>query len=318
MQQRQLGQTGISIAPVVFGGNVFGWTADKAMSFALLDRFFEAGFNAIDTANAYQAWIPGNIGMSETIIGEWMKARSNRDKVVLITKVGSDVGSGKKDLSAGHIAIAIEDSLRRLQTDRVDVYFSHWHVPEAPYAETLGAYDKLIKAGKVRSIGASNHDATQLRDALTVADKEGLPRYQVVQPEYNLVDRASFEGPLRELCIAEDLGVITYFALARGFLSGKYRSAADLGQSPRGGSIDKYFTPRGFAILGALDIVAAKHRVQPAEIALAWLIAQEGVTAPIASATSLVQLESMIMAGSLKLDAEDVETLNQASAVVST
>lgn len=315
MQQRPLGQTGLSIAPVVFGGNVFGWTADKATSFALLDRFFQAGFNAIDTANSYQTWIPGNTGMSETIIGEWMQARQNRDTVVLITKVGSDIGQGKKDLSAAHIATAVEDSLRRLQTDRIDVYFSHWHVPEAPYAETLSAYDKLIKAGKVRVIGASNHDATQLRDALAVAKQESLPRYQVVQPEYNLYDRGSFDGPLRDLCIAEDLGVITYFSLARGFLSGKYRGAADLGQSPRGGSIDGYFTPRGFAILGALDIVAGKHEVQPAEVALAWVIAREGVTAPIASATSLVQLESMIRAGSLALDAEDIAVLDKAGAV---
>lgn len=315
MKLRPLGRTGLFIAPVVFGGNVFGWTADRKTSFDLLDRFFAAGFNAIDTANSYQTWIPGNTGMSETIIGEWMASRKNRDKVVLITKVGSDIGQGKKDLSAAHIAVAIEDSLRRLQTDRVDLYFSHWHVPEAPYAETLAAYDKLIKAGKVRSIGASNHDATQLRDALAVADKEGLPRYQAVQPEYNLFDRSSFEGALRDLCVEENLGVITYFSLARGFLSGKYRSAADLGQSPRGGSINAYLNARGFAILGALDLVSAKHNAKPAEVALAWLIASRGVTAPIASATSLTQLEELIRAGSLTLDADDIEALNKAGAL---
>lgn len=315
MKLRPLGQTGLSIAPVVFGGNVFGWTADKETSFALLDRFFEAGFNAIDTANSYQTWIPGNTGMSETIIGEWMKARKKRDEVVLITKVGSEIGQGKNDLSAAHILQAVEDSLRRLQTDRIDLYFSHWHVPEAPYSETLGAYEKLIKAGKVRAIGASNHDATQLRDALEVADRNGLPRYQVVQPEYNLYDRKSFEGPLQDLCIAEKLGVITYFSLAKGFLSGKYRSAADLGQSPRGGGVGAYLNPRGFAILGALDVVSAKHGVEPAEIALAWLIAKPGVTAPIASVTRLPQLESMIKAASVNLDAEDMATLDRAGAV---
>lgn len=313
MNMRPLGRTGFSIAPVVFGGNVFGWTADKKMSFDLLDRFTEAGFNAVDTANSYQTWVPGNTGMSETIIGEWMKARGKRDKVVLITKVGSDIGQGKKDLSAGHIAEAVEDSLRRLQTDRIDVYFSHWHVPEAPYAETLEAYGKLIKAGKVRSIGASNHDATQVADALAVAKTQGLPRYEVLQPEYNLMDRASFDGPLRDLALAEDLGVITYFSLARGFLAGKYRSKDDLGQSPRGGSIDKYLTTRGFAVLGALDVIAAKHDVKQADIALAWIIARKGVTAPIASATSLEQLESLINAAKVKLDEEDIEELDRVS-----
>lgn len=314
MQKRELGQTGISIAPVVFGGNVFGWTADKETSFALLDRFFEAGFNAIDTANSYQTWVPGNTGMSETTIGEWMASRKARDKAVIITKVGSDIGQGKKDLSAAHIAVAVEDSLRRLRTDRIDLYFSHWHVPEAPYAETLEAYAKLIKAGKVRAIGASNHDATQLRDALIVAEKEGLPRYQVVQPEYNLYDRFSFEGPLRTLCVDEGLGVITYFSLAKGFLSGKYRSAADLGQSVRGGGIVSYLNPRGFAILGALDMLATKHDAALAEIALAWVIAAKGVTAPIASATSIRQLESIIRAAALKLDPDDIAALEAASA----
>lgn len=251
--------------------------------------------------------------MSETIIGEWMKSRGSRDSVVLITKVGSDIGQGKKDLSAAHIATAVEDSLRRLQTDRIDVYFSHWHDPDTPYAETLSAYDKLIKAGKIRSIGASNHDAEQLRDALVVANAEGLPRYAVLQPEYNLIDRASFDGPLHDLTMAENLGVISYFALARGFLAGKYRSKDDLGQSPRGGSIDRYFTARGFAILGVLDIIAAKHGVKQADIAIAWVIACQGITAPIASATSLTQLESLINAAKVKLDAEDMTELNKVS-----
>ena len=314
MNRRKLGRTGISIAPVVFGGNVFGWTADKKTSFDLLDRFTEAGYNAIDTANSYQTWVPGNTGMSETIIGEWMASRGKRDSVVVITKVGSDIGQGKKDLSAAHIATAVEDSLRRLRTDRIDVYLSHWLDPDTPYAETLGAYEKLLKAGKVRAIGCSNLDAAQLREALNIARDRGLPRYDVLQPEYNLMDRASFDGPLRDLSIAEDIGVITYFSLARGFLTGKYRGAEDLGQSPRGGSIDRYFTPRGFAVLAVLDAIAAKHGVKQADVALAWIIAREGVTAPIASATSLAQLESLINAGSLQLDAEDIAALDKASA----
>jgi len=314
MNRRKLGRTGFSIAPVVFGGNVFGWTADKKTSFDLLDRFMDAGYNAIDTANSYQTWVPGNTGMSETIIGEWMAARGKRDSVVVITKVGSDIGQGKKDLSAAHIAAAVEDSLRRLRTDRIDVYLSHWLDPDTPYAETLGAYEKLLKAGKVRAIGCSNLDAAQLREALNVARDKGLPRYDVLQPEYNLMDRASFDGPLRDLSIAEDIGVITYFSLARGFLTGKYRGVEDLGQSPRGGSIDRYFTPRGFAVLAALDAIAAKHGVKQADVALAWIIAREGVTAPIASATSLAQLESLINAGSLQLDAEDIAALDKASA----
>jgi aryl-alcohol dehydrogenase-like predicted oxidoreductase len=312
MESRQLGQTGLLIAPVVFGGNVFGWTADKATSFDLLDRFFDAGFNAIDTANSYQTWVAGNTGMSEIIIGEWMKSRSKRDQVVLITKVGSDVGQGKQDLSSAHIKTAVEDSLRRLQTDRIDLYFSHWYVPDTPYAETLAAYDALIKAGKVRAIGASNHNAAQLRDALTAAKQENLPRYQVVQPEYNLYDRSDFEGPLRDLCIAESLGVTTYFALAKGFLSGKYRSADDLGQSPRGDGVGAYLNPRGYAILDALDQVAAKHNATPAQVALAWIIAAKGVTAPIASATSLRQLNDMIRSTQLTLDGEDMRALDEA------
>lgn len=314
MHLRPLGRTGFAIAPVVFGGNVFGWTADKGTSFALLDRFFEAGYNAIDTADAYQTWVPGNAGMSETIIGEWMASRKSRDRVVLITKVGSDMGQGKKDLSAPYIAKAVEDSLRRLQTDRIDVYLSHWPDPETPYAETLGAYEKLMQAGKVRSIGCSNLDAAQLREALDVAKAEGLPRYDVLQPELNLYDREGFDGPLSTLTLEEDIGVITYFSLARGFLSGKYRSKADLAQSPRGGSIDRYFSPRGFAILDALEAIAARHGVPPADIALAWIVARADVTAPIASATSLVQLESMIRAGRLQLDRADIEELNEVSA----
>jgi aryl-alcohol dehydrogenase-like predicted oxidoreductase len=315
MQMRPLGRTGLSIAPLVFGGNVFGWTADKATSFDLLDRFVDAGFNAIDTADVYSRWAPGHTGgESESVIGEWMKARNTRDKVVVISKVGSDMGSGKRDLSKGYILKAVEDSLRRLRTDAIDLYLSHWPDPETPYEETLSAYADLLKAGKIRSVGCSNLDAAQLREALDVAEREGLPRYDVLQPELNLFDRSSFDGPLSELTSAEGLGVITYFSLAKGFLSGKYRSEADLGKSPRGGGIGGYLNPRGFAILGALDAVSARYGARPAEVALAWIMARPDVTAPIASATTVDQLDSLVKAASLVLDASDMAALEQASA----
>ena len=246
MQKRRLGRTDLDIAPLVLGGNVFGWTADEKTSFDILDRFVDAGLNAIDTADSYSRWVPGNKGgESETIIGKWMKSRGNRDKVVVITKVGSDMGQGKKDLSAAYIAKAVEDSLKRLQVDAIDLYLSHWPDETVPYDETLGAYQRLIEQGKIRWCGCSNLDAAQLDAALKVASQKKLPRYEVLQPEYNLYDRSSFDGPLRDLCIREEIGVITYFSLARGFLSGKYRSEADLGKSPRGGSIGKYLDARG-------------------------------------------------------------------------
>lgn len=315
MQKRRLGQTDLSIAPLVLGGNVFGWTADEKTSFDLLDRFAGAGLNAIDTADAYSRWVPGHKGgESETIIGKWMKGRGNRDKIVVVTKVGSDMGQGKKDLSAAHIERAVEASLKRLQTDVIDLYLSHWPDPTTPYEETLGAYEKLLADGKVRHIGASNLDAGQLRAALDVASLRGLPRYSVLQPEYNLYDRSSFDGPLRDLCAAEDIGVITYFALAKGFLSGKYRSEADLGKSARGGGVKAYLNARGMRILAALDTVAARHSAKQAEVALAWVMAQPGITAPIASATTLDQVDSLVRAASLKLSAEDIAALDKASA----
>ena len=315
VQKRRLGRTGLQIAPLVFGGNVFGWTADAKTSFDILDRFVGAGFNAIDTADVYSAWAPGNKGgESETIIGDWMKSRGNRAEIVVVTKVGSPMGPDKKGLSAAYIAEAVEASLKRLQTDFIDLYLSHWPDPETPYEETLGAYQGLVKQGKIRSLGASNLDAGQLRASLEAAKAASLPRYDALQPEYNLYDRASFDGPLRELCIAEEIGVITYFSLAKGFLSGKYRSEADLGQSPRGGGVKAYLNPRGHRILGALDAIAAKRGAKPAEVALAWLIGKSGVTAPIASATSLAQLESLIKAAALALDADDMKALDQASA----
>jgi len=315
LQKRRLGRTDLDIAPLVLGGNVFGWTADEKTSFDILDRFVDAGLNAIDTADVYSRWVPGNKGgESETIIGKWMKGRKNRDKVVVITKVGSDMGQGRTDLSASHIARAVEDSLKRLQVEAIDLYLSHWPDETVPYDETLGAYQRLIEQGKIRWSGCSNLDAGQLEASLRVASQRKLPRYEVLQPEYNLYDRSSFDGPLRDLCMREEIGVITYFSLAKGFLSGKYRSKADLGQGARSGDAAAYLNERGFRILAALDAVSARHGAKPAEVALAWVIARPGVTAPIASATSITQTDSLIRAASLKLSGEDVAELDNASA----
>lgn len=315
MALRSLGTTGLQIPRLVFGGNVFGWTVDEKQSFRLLDALVERGFTAIDTADVYSAWAPGNKGgESETIIGKWFAAHPGvREKVTLFTKVGADLGEpGKKGLSARWIEQAVNDSLRRLQTDYIDLYFSHWPDSETPYDETLGAYQKLLNAGKIRAVGASNLNAEQLQASLRVADDNDLPRYQVLQPEYNLYDRDSFEGKLQELTVRENIGVVTYYSLASGFLSGKYRSESDLSQSQRGQGISKYLNPRGFAILDAVDKVAAKHNVKPAEVALAWLIAQPGVTAPIASATKIAHVESFVTAVSLTLSSEDIAALNNA------
>jgi len=315
MTNRRLGRTDITIAPLVLGGNVFGWTADKTASHAILDRFADAGFSAIDTADVYSSWAPGNRGgESEAIVGEWMTDRGRRDKTVVITKVGSEMGPGKKGLSGPYIHQAIDASLRRLRTDYVDVYLSHWPDPSVPYDETLRAYQDLLGAGKVRAIGASNLDAAQLRNALDVARRESLPQYAILEPEYNLYDRQSFEGPLRDLTMAEGIGVITYFSLARGFLSGKYRSEADLGRSARGSGVKKYLNPRGGRILAALDDVAGRHRAQPSEVAIAWLIARPGVTAPIASATNIAQVDSLIRSASLALTPADIAELDERSA----
>jgi aryl-alcohol dehydrogenase-like predicted oxidoreductase len=316
MQKRRLGRTNLQIAPLVLGGNVFGWTADKARSFELLDRFVEAGFNAVDTADSYSAWAPGNKGgESETIIGEWMKSRGARERVVVITKVGSPMGPGKKGLSPKYIEEACDASLKRLGIETIDLYLSHWPDPETPYERTLSGYAKLLEKGKVRFIGASNLNAEQLAAALAVARRDNLPRYEALQPEYNLYDRGSFDGPLRELCMAEEIGVITYFSLAKGFLSGKYRSEADLRQSQRGGAVKPYLNDRGRRILYALDETSRRLSAKPAEVALAWLMARPGVTAPIASATNLEQLESLIKAASLSLAPADIKALDDASAL---
>jgi aryl-alcohol dehydrogenase-like predicted oxidoreductase len=317
MQKRALGRTGLEIAPLVLGGNVFGWTADEKASFAVLDAFVDHGFNAIDTADSYSTWVPGNKGgESETIIGNWLKANpSRRDKVTIFTKVGSDMGgAGQKGLSARWITEEVEQSLRRLQTDRIDLYFSHWPDPETPYEETLGAYQRLVEVGKVRAVGASNLAADQLSAALKVSEQKALPRYDVLQPEYNLYSRAQFEGPLRDLCMREELGVVTYFSLASGFLSGKYRTEADLKKSARGGGVGKYLNARGLKILAALDQAAENQKAELAEIALAWIMAQSGINAPIASATSVAQVESFARAASLSLSQEELAALDQASA----
>jgi aryl-alcohol dehydrogenase-like predicted oxidoreductase len=314
MELRPLGRTGLRIAPLVFGGNVFGWTVDEARSFELLDAFVDAGFNAIDTADVYSRWVPGHAGgESETLIGRWLDGKSSRRaRVLLFTKVGSDMGGDRKGLGRRWIEQAVEDSLRRLRTDVIDLYQSHRPDPATPHEETLEAYRRLIAAGKVRAIGCSNFDARQVGDALRVARAGGLPEYQVLQPEYNLHDRAGFDGPLRKLAIDEGLGVITYFSLASGFLTGKYRTQADLGKSARGGGMGKYLTPRGRRILAALDEVGARRGAAPAEVALAWLMAREGVTAPIASATSLEQLASFARAAALRLDDADRDALDRA------
>lgn len=318
MDKRALGNTGLEIAPLVFGGNVLGWTLNERESFRILDAFIDQGFNAIDTADSYSTWVPGNKGgESETIIGNWLKARpALRDRVVVFTKVGSEMNPSmkKKDLSARWILEEVENSLRRLGVERIDLYFSHWPDPDTPYAETLGAYDSLIKAGKVKAIGCSNLDAAQLGESLRVARDNSLPAYQVLQPEYNLYARSSFEGPLADLCIREGLGVVSYYALASGFLSGKYRDEQDFGRSARGGGMGKYLNDRGRAILAALDNVASRRTALLAEVALAWLMTRPGLTAPIASATSSDQVESFGRAARLKLTAEDLAELDAASA----
>ena len=317
MQLRSLGRTGLQIAPIVFGGNVFGWTADEKRSFALLDAFVDAGFNAIDTADVYSRWVPGHEGgESETLIGRWLRANpARRRQVLLFTKVGSDMGEEHKGLGRLWIERAVEDSLRRLDTDVIDLYQAHRPDPETSYEETLAAFDRLVKAGKIRAFGCSNFDARQLAEAQDSARINALPAYQTLQPEYNLADRTSYEGPLRDLAMQQGLGVITYYSLASGFLTGKYRTEADLGQSPRGGGVRAYLDARGLRILAALDPVAQRHDTQPAVVALAWLIGRPGVTAPIASATSVQQLASFSAAAELVLSDSDRQQLEQASAL---
>jgi aryl-alcohol dehydrogenase-like predicted oxidoreductase len=315
MQTRKLGGSSLEVSPICLGGNVFGWTADERTSFSILDAFVGAGFNFIDTADVYSRWVPGHTGgESETVLGNWFKHSGKRKNVILATKVGIELAPDKKGLSKAYILREVEDSLQRLQTDYIDLYQSHIDDATTPLEETLGAYDQLIKQGKVRAIGASNYTAERLAEALKVSKQNGLPRYECLQPHYNLYERAGYENGLEPLCLAEGIGVIPYFALASGFLTGKYRSEVDLAQGPRGQMVKKYLADRGFAILAALDKVAAKHGSTPGKVAVAWLIARPSVTAPIASATSVDQLDDLVDAATLKLDPNSIDALNHASA----
>ncbi len=316
MEKRRLGKSNLMIAPVMLGGNVFGWTADEKTSFAILDAFLDAGFNAIDTADVYSIWITGHKGgESETVLGNWFAARKNRDKVVLATKVGMQMGPDKQGLSKAYITQAVEASLSRLRTDYIDLYFAHRDDEKTPLDETLDAFASLVKAGKVRTIGASNYSGARLTEALAISAKKGLPRYEVLQPLYNLYDRAAFEGELEAVCREHQIGVVPYYALASGFLSGKYRSEADVTKSPRGMLVgSKYLNPRGLKILAGLDEVAARLGAKPAQVALAWLMAKPAISAPIASATNVDQLKDIIAAATLKLDGQALTALDAASA----
>jgi aryl-alcohol dehydrogenase-like predicted oxidoreductase len=314
MEKRRLGQSSLEVPPITFGCNVFGWTADEQSSFALLDAWVDAGLNFLDTADVYSRWHPGNTGGdSELIIGKWLKARGNRDKIVLATKLGIEMAPGKKGLSLAYMQTAVEDSLRRLQTDYIDLYQSHRDDPDTPIEETLSAYADLIKAGKVREIGASNFSAARLAESLKISSEKGLPRYQSLQPLYSLVERAEFEGPLEDLCLAETIGVIGYYSLASGFLTGKYKSRADMEGRTRGPRVEKYLNDYGFGVVKALEEVAARYEAKPGQIALAWLIARPSVTAPIASATNLEQLAELVEAAEIDLDAESIEKIDAAS-----
>jgi aryl-alcohol dehydrogenase-like predicted oxidoreductase len=314
MNMRKLGRSGLQVSPLAFGGNVFGWTADEQTSFQLLGRFVDAGFNFLDTADMYSRWVEGNEGgESETIIGKWLKKSGKRDKVIIATKVGMEMGPDKKGLAPAYIRSAVEDSLRRLQTDYIDLYQSHQDDEATPVADTLGTYDELIKAGKVRAIGASNYSAERFEEALTVSKQHGLPRYETMQPNYSLAERADFEERLQRICVDNEIGVIPYFSLAAGFLTGKYRSEADLENKPRARMVKKYLNERGLRILDALNNVAKDTSSTPARVAIAWLMAQPGITAPIASATSVSQLEELFAATRLQLNPAQLEQLDKAS-----
>jgi aryl-alcohol dehydrogenase-like predicted oxidoreductase len=314
MEKRRLGQSDIHTAPLCLGGNVFGWTLDEAASFRILDEFVANGFDFVDTADVYSTWVPGHVGgESETILGKWFQRRGNRDKVILATKVGMLMPPDHKGLSRANIIRAVEASLRRLQTDYIDLYQAHVDDADAKLEETLDAFGELIRQGKVRAIGASNYTVARLSQALDIAERGGLPRYESVQPLYNLYDRSGFEAELGPLCVQRNVGVISYFSLASGFLSGKYRSREDLAGRARAPRVEKYLNPRGMAILAALDEVAAASASTPASVALAWLMGRPGVTAPIASATSSGQLAALVAAANLTLDPAAIERLDQAS-----
>jgi aryl-alcohol dehydrogenase-like predicted oxidoreductase len=309
-----LGRTGIQVTPLCFGGNIFGWTADEQASFKVLDAYVEAGGNFIDTADVYSAWVPGHQGgESETILGKWMRQRNNRQHMVIATKVGSLTSRGRTpDLSREHILQAVEASLRRLQTDYIDVYFAHRDDLETPLGETLGAFAELVQAGKVRVLGASNYNATRMREALQVSQDNGYPRYEVQQPRYNLIARNDYEGELQRLCVEEEISVVPYSSLASGFLTGKYRQGADLPNTPRATTIrQNYWTSAHFALLERVDRVARQYGATPAQVALAWLLTRPGVTAPIASATTVEQTRDITGALTLTLDQSALDILNQ-------
>ena len=314
MEQRRLGTSSIAFRPIAFGGNVFGWTADEKQSFRLLDAFVDAGFTFIDTADVYSRWHPGNQGgESETIIGKWMAERGNRDRVIVATKFGMDMGDGRVGLSRRWMMQAVEDSLRRLKTDYIDLYQSHKDDPETPVEETLAGYAELIRQGKVREIGASNFEAPRLKAALEASRRDGLPRYQSMQPLYSLVERGTYEGALEDLCRAENLGVIPFYPLASGFLTGKYRSKADLEGRTRAPRDEKYLNEGGLKVLDALDDVARRHGAKPVQVALAWLLARPGITAPIVSATTPEQLAEILAAPTITLDADSIRQIEEAS-----
>ena len=314
MEQRQLGKSTLKVAPLAFGGNVFGWTADEATSFKLLDAFVAGGFNLVDTADVYSRWAPGNQGgESETIIGKWLKQSGKRDKIVLATKVGAEFAADKKGLSPQYIEQAVEDSLRRLQTDYIDLYQTHYDDLDTPVEATLETYAKLIKAGKVRAIGTSNMSPERILQSLQASEEHGYPRYETLQPEYNLYDRQKFEREYEPITRGYDLGVISYYSLASGFLSGKYRTKEDAAKSPRGQMAVKYLDERGQNILDTLDEVAKSYNTSAASVAIAWLIQRPGITAPIVSATKVAQLEELFKATQLNLDAGAIEKLNVAS-----
>jgi len=311
---RPLGRSGLDVSPICLGGNVFGWTTDEAMSFRLLDAWVDAGMNFVDTADVYSRWVPGHAGgESETIIGKWFRQNGKRNRVVLATKVGKPMGDADKGLSKGYIRRAVEASLRRLKTDVIDLYQAHDDDDATPLEETLGAFAELVREGKVRAIGASNYTAPRLALAIATSERLGLPRYESLQPLYNLVERDAFEAELEPVCVEHGLGVINFYALASGFLTGKYRSAADLGKSVRGGGAGKYLNERGLAVLGALDAVARTVGATPAQVALAWQIARPSITAPIASATTPAQLDELVAAARLTLDTPSIAMIDRVS-----
>lgn len=317
MEKRVLGKSGLQVTPICLGGNVFGWTANEAASFSILDTFVEGGGNFLDTADIYMRRIPGNKGgESETIIGKWLKSRNKRDEVIIATKVGGETGPSPEDkgLSQVHIIKAVEDSLQRLQIERIDLFQAHFDDPDTPLEETLKAFDQLLKQGKVRYIGASNYSAERLKQALDISEQQGLAQFISLQPRYNLLDREEYEKDLEPLCLERDLGVITYFSLASGFLTGKYRPDKPLPTSGRAAGIQKtYMNERGFTVLNEVDRIAEKYRATPTQVALAWVMARPGITSAIASATNAEQAKQLLKASVLHLDQEDITALNQVS-----